>query len=348
MVKVSVLMPIYNTQKSHLKSAIESVLSQTYSNFEFIILNDGSSSGHIKDTVNFYNDSRIVYHENEKNEGISKARNKLIDIAQGQYLAVMDSDDIILPGRLATQVECLDNNPDVVICGTAFKRFGKIFKNNTIIYPQFDRKIKATLFFKCVMHHPSAMIRKDTLIKNNIRYHDDFVSIHDRKMYFDISGFGKLHNINKVLCLYRLHDKMLSRRERQRIVSEQKKLRAYWLSMMSANLSQHESETLDNFVVKGRCKIRNISTLNNINYVLTKLVAANNKTHYFPVQEFEEICGSYLIKRCKNAAVYGFVSSKILLTRTTLPIKGSNNAILKFINWIRPVNQDATLINYTN
>ena len=101
--KVSIIMPVYNTA-SFLKEAIESILSQTYSNFEFIIINDGSTDSS-KSIIESFNDPRIKVINNEHNIGIIATRNKGLTYAQGEYIACMDSDDISLPTRIEKQVK---------------------------------------------------------------------------------------------------------------------------------------------------------------------------------------------------------------------------------------------------
>ena len=110
MPKVSVLTPIYNTEPEHLRQAIESILNQTFTDFEFIILNDSPWNTEIEDIVLAYKDARIKYVKNDKNIGISKSRNKLLSLASGEYLAIFDHDDISLPTRLEKQVDFLDKN----------------------------------------------------------------------------------------------------------------------------------------------------------------------------------------------------------------------------------------------
>ena len=97
MPEVSVLMPVYNTRPEHLREAMESILAQTFTDFEFLILNDASSDPRVEEVVQSFSDPRIVYAVNEKNLGISGSRNRLLDMAKGEYLAVMDHDDISLP-----------------------------------------------------------------------------------------------------------------------------------------------------------------------------------------------------------------------------------------------------------
>lgn len=109
--KVSVLVPLYKTQESHLRAAIDSILNQTFGDFELLLLDDSPAGEDLAGIVHSYQDSRIRYVRNEINLGISASRNKLFDLAQGEYLAIMDHDDISLPQRLEKQVAYLDAPP---------------------------------------------------------------------------------------------------------------------------------------------------------------------------------------------------------------------------------------------
>ena len=114
--KVSVLMPIYNTKEEYLRTAIESILNQTYKDYEFLIYDDASNID-LQSIVMSYNDERIIYKKFEKNQGISKIRNELVKDSRGEYLAIMDHDDISLPERFEKQVKLLDNNPNIGVVG---------------------------------------------------------------------------------------------------------------------------------------------------------------------------------------------------------------------------------------
>ena len=113
---VSILMPAYNSER-FIGEAIDSILNQSYTNFELIIFDDGSSDGTRK-VIESYNDSRIVKVLSDKNYGVVKARNEMIDRAKGKYIALMDADDIADPTRLETQIEVLEAG-DCDICGSA-------------------------------------------------------------------------------------------------------------------------------------------------------------------------------------------------------------------------------------
>lgn len=125
MVKVSVLMPVYKTKEEYLREAISSILNQTFTDFEFLILDDCPDDDREK-IVKSYQDKRITYFKNEKNLGISASRNKLIDMAQGEYLAIFDHDDISMPTRLEKQVVYLDEHPEIGVVSSFIEKFPKI------------------------------------------------------------------------------------------------------------------------------------------------------------------------------------------------------------------------------
>ena len=122
MAKVSVVMPVYNTPDEVLKEAVESILNQTYKDFELLIINNGSCSD-IKTVIDKYSDNRIKYYEIKENRGVAAARNLGIEKMSGEYYAVMDSDDIASPDRLEKQVQIFEAEPDVLLCASWFKRF---------------------------------------------------------------------------------------------------------------------------------------------------------------------------------------------------------------------------------
>src|SRR5574344_1855820 len=117
MPKISVLLPIYNTKEEYLRTSIESILNQTYKDFELLILNDSPDNYKLDEIVKSYKDIRIRYFKNDKNLGNTESNNKLLKIAQCAYLAIMDHDDISLPTRFEKEVQFLDNNPDIGVIG---------------------------------------------------------------------------------------------------------------------------------------------------------------------------------------------------------------------------------------
>lgn len=202
--KVSVLTPVYNTKEVHLRECIESILSQTYLDFEFIILNDASSDKNVEEVVKSYNDSRIVYAVNEKNLGISKTRNRLLKMAKGEYLAIFDHDDISMPERLQVQVAYLDSHPEVGCVGSWAKIFGE--KERIYSVPEESSDIKKKLLKECCVIHSACMIRKSVLDRYFIQYEDNYSPAEDYALFCRLVGKTEFYNFQKSLILYRNHE----------------------------------------------------------------------------------------------------------------------------------------------
>lgn len=199
--KVSVLMPIYRTKEEYLREAIESVLAQTFADFEFLILDDCPEDDR-EQIVKSYKDKRIKYFKNERNLGITPSRNKLIDMAKGEYLAVFDHDDISLPERFAKEVAYLDENPEVGVVSCVVKQ---IVRNRLSKNPTNDHDIKLALMRTCAIQHSAAMIRKAVLIENKIRYEEEFSPSEDYALWCRLIPYTKFYNIPEVLFHYRDH-----------------------------------------------------------------------------------------------------------------------------------------------
>lgn len=204
MPKVSVLTPLYNTNQKFLKEMIESILNQTFDDFEFILLNDSPDNKEIKEVVLSYKDNRIIYVENEENLGISKSRNKLLELAKGEYIAIFDHDDISLPQRLEKQVNFLDKNPKVGIVGSNFKRFSNSRKSKN---PENNLDIKINLVVRgCIMTHSSVMIRKSLLTKNGIKWQEEYSPCEDYMLFAELIDKTMFYNIQEPLLIYRDHE----------------------------------------------------------------------------------------------------------------------------------------------
>ena len=218
MPKVSVLMPVYNTKDRYLRDAIDSILAQTFTDFELLIINDASTQKHVEAVVLSYKDPRIKYKANEANIGITHTRNKLLEWAAGEYLAVMDHDDISLPIRFMRQVEHLDAHPDVGVVSCCFERFRFKNKNGKIkIRLEHDADIRLALVGTCAVLHPASMLRKSVLIDNNIRYENEFTPAEDYALWCRLIPHTKFYNIPEVLFRYRCHSNNTSRVQKDKI-----------------------------------------------------------------------------------------------------------------------------------
>ena len=170
--KISVIMPNYNNEL-YLREAIESVLNQTFKDFEFIIVDDGSTDKSIE-IIQSYNDPRIKIFINEINKGVSYTKNVGLDAAKGEYIIILDSDDICHPERLEKQVKFMDKHPDIGVLGTLCLYFNK---DKTLYevdhFPSDPDFLKALLIYDCSIHQPTVIMRKDVLNRHNLRYDVD-------------------------------------------------------------------------------------------------------------------------------------------------------------------------------
>lgn len=200
--KVSVALPVYNTKEEYLRECIESILEQTFTNFECIIINDASTESHVERTILSYNDPRIRYYCNEKNMGISNVRNSLIEHSTGEYIAVTDHDDISVLDRFEKQVTFLDAYPDIGVVSGLLDFFPK---KEEILYPEYTFDIKTQLFFGCILPHPACMLRRSVLIQNNIRYEEQYSPAEDYMLWCRLMRYTQFYNIQEVLLRYRWH-----------------------------------------------------------------------------------------------------------------------------------------------
>lgn len=199
-------MPVYNAA-SFLKQAIESVLNQTYSNFEFIIINDGSTDDSLE-IIQSFNDPRIKLINNSHNLGIIKSRNIGLQAATGKFIANMDSDDISLPTRFEKQIAFFEKNPDTVLLGTRLALIDE--KNNEIgIWPEdysiiTEEDLRNTLPIINCLGQPTVMMRADVV--KAIGYNEKFLHNEDWGLWLEVlSGNGKIAKLPEVLLLYRQH-----------------------------------------------------------------------------------------------------------------------------------------------
>lgn len=209
MPKISVLMPAYNSEK-FIAEAIESILNQTFSDFELIIINDGSTDNTAKIIRQYAKqDSRIKFIDNKKNSGLIAVLNQGLDLCSAEYIARMDSDDISRPERFAKQVAYLDAHPDVAVVGGWHKEFGTAAHMDIHKYPH-NSAILDFIILNNPMSHPTAMIRTSVLREHKIYYDKRYIHAEDYDFWYQISKHAPLHNLQEVLLDYRCHGNNVS------------------------------------------------------------------------------------------------------------------------------------------
>ena len=209
-------MPVYNAEE-YLAEAIESILNQSFTDFELLIFNDASTDQSL-DIIKGYSDSRIHVIDCPVNEGIVKRLNDGIALAKGQYIARMDADDISLPLRFEIQIKLLDEHPEVGLCGTWHEYIGDL--KGVHKYPVTPRDIRLQLLFNTAFSHPTVMMRKSILTENELMYDEGFVPAEDYNLWVRILTRTQAANVPQVLLKYRVHGSSISmskkRKQQQR------------------------------------------------------------------------------------------------------------------------------------
>ena len=198
---VSILMPVYNTAP-YLKEAVDSILSQTFTDFELIVLND-CSPDNAEEILDPYNDPRIVRYQGERNAGLANILNVGLDMARGKYIARMDSDDISLPNRLEVQVNFLKSHPDIDLVSVGMQLFGT--KEDVWIREQNPEKVKINALFFSPVLHASSMWRKESFEKQGLRFRQEMVPAEDYDLWTRALLAGlRLANMPDILYKYRI------------------------------------------------------------------------------------------------------------------------------------------------
>lgn len=207
---ISVLMSVYNAEK-YLDEAIQSILSQTYKKFEFIIINDGSTDQSLEIIKKYKDKDERVILISRENKGLIASLNEGITKARGKYIARMDADDISLPFRIEKQLQVMEHDKNIVVCGSWINIFGESINEKVARYFEHDKQIKANLLVSCCFAHPSVMIRKNAFTNNNILYDERFKNAEDYYLWTQFAKVGKFYNIPEVLLNYRFLETSITR-----------------------------------------------------------------------------------------------------------------------------------------
>lgn len=208
---VSVVMPVYNAG-AFLQEAVKSILSQTYRNFEFIIIDDASEDDSWQILQNFtHKHNKIRIYRNSQNLGVSETVKKAIALARGNFLARMDADDIALPERLEKQVNYLLNHKETVAVGGQCLLMNK---NGNVVgeknFPTSFSDIYKYIYKFVPVQQPTLMIARHRLPKQFKYYRDGMDTAEEVELLFKLFKYGKVENLPDTVLMYRLHDKNTS------------------------------------------------------------------------------------------------------------------------------------------
>ena len=209
---ITVLMPVYNAAR-YLPQALESIISQTYRDFELLVINDGSTDDSERILASC-DDARLRVVKTS-NRGVSASLRLGMRLANGHYVARMDADDVALPNRLEVQKNLLDSNPEITVAHSLVDR---IDAEGRIVEPRYgelrnDVETKWTLLWQNAVFHPTVMLRADDLKRSRINYRKETRIAQDFELWNRVAMVGSFYMINDVLLQYRLHDEKVSRPE---------------------------------------------------------------------------------------------------------------------------------------
>ena len=205
---VTLVMPVYNAEK-FLREAIDSVIKQTYSNWELIAVNDNSKDDSLVILKEYQNiDSRIKVYSFDENQKPAIVRNFGITKAKGDYIGFIDADDICFEDRLEVQVNFLRNNATIDLCGGFWLRFGKNINYEQAYIKEHNEELKLAFIYENYIGNSTVLARKEVFLSNV--FNPEFVPMEDYELWTRIIMKHNLYNIQKPLVKYRLHDNNIS------------------------------------------------------------------------------------------------------------------------------------------
>jgi len=296
--KISVIMPVFNAFP-FLSESIQSILNQTFYEFELIILNDKSTDESLE-IINKFKaiDNRIVLIDKEQNVGPANLRNEGINIAKGDYIALMDADDIAMPSRFEKQFTFLKNNPEIGLCGTWFTFFGA--ESKTIKHSVDSDAIKVSFLHSCNIGNPTVMFKKEVL--GDLKFDNDYVPVEDYDLWSRLLAKTKFHNIPESLLNYRQHNTNISKTKIDNVNRSVRKVKINQLGHLEISNSDPKIDAYLNAVSlnKRLSPEEIIEAINTSKY----LISQNAKIKYFNQELFEKHINRVLIRSIRNAASY--------------------------------------------
>ena len=276
--KVSVLMPVYNAEQ-YLNEAIDSLLSQSFSDFELLAINDGSTDKS-EEIILSYADERVRYVKNEKNLGLVATLNKGLELIDTEYIIRMDADDISVPNRFEILVKYMENNPETGVYSSALERFGDevaIWKT-----PVENDAIKAGLLFGSSIGHAPCIMRTSLVKRHNIRYRDVHPHMEDYDLWFRIKDLTRFAATHEVLYRYRVANHNVTVTNSVTIIERKKKIFKWILGHL--NIDPTDEELLMHAGFGTRTLPATAVNIRKYKTWLEKLETANRQTTVFPQQ----------------------------------------------------------------
>ena len=298
--KITVFIPAYNREQ-YIGDAIDSILAQTFTNYEILLIDDGSTDGTVG-IMRSYADPRLRIIRNEKNLGIPKTRNKGIAHARGEYIAMLDSDDRAYPTRLEKQVAFMDRHPDFAQVGSWCRMMdsqGRPLKT-TKRQPILPDDIDAQLLFRCSLSNRSIMAR--TALLREFGYRNDYPRCQDYDLHVKLAKKYKLGNLPECLVYGRIHPEQITGQTLDLGDAKKREIVRGQLTELGVCFSETD---LDPHLTLSR--MRKLHFVPDIQYIqwaenwLLRLLEANQKTHRYSQKALESAVGEKWMRTCLTA-----------------------------------------------
>jgi glycosyltransferase involved in cell wall biosynthesis len=291
---VTVLMPVYNTA-AYLREAVESILNQTYRDFELLVINDGSTD-ESPALLESFSDPRIRIVHNPVNSGLIATLNRGMELAQGKYIVRMDSDDISLPERVEKQVQYMESHPETGISGTWARIMGT---DRMIRYEEPDAAIRIRHLYQIHLIHPSVIMRKELIERHSLRFDESFKHAEDFDFFTRASAHMKLANLPLPLLLYRQHAGSVSFQHREIQEQNTRKVLLMQFSRLGFTAREQELELYRRFAESDFSLSR--EAIRNLAAILQKMALCNRASHYLPEPDFRQFLCRKWYHICVNA-----------------------------------------------
>lgn len=322
MAKVTVLMPTYNVAP-YVKEAVESVLRQSYSDFELLVIDDCSTDGTL-DVVRGISDSRIHIVQNERNLGLADNLNRGLSLIKTELVSRMDGDDIAEPHWLQSEVAVLESHPEIGICGGGFERFGAV--STVVRLPEHPQEILANMLFECSIIVPT--FRMSLYRDKGLRYRSDAFPAEDYRFWADCLRVTKAYNVQDTLFHYRMHPKQICTSLSAKQKGKVEDVRRYMLELLGRNMTEDEKNYFLKTFVDGN--IANKQDWKKRNGFARELVALNRDEGHFEekslqrhihkriqIQLYNTVLDCFFNDGYKPSAYFRYLSSGLALK--TLP-----------------------------
>ncbi len=272
MPRVTVLMPTYNVAP-WVEETIQSVLQQTYRDFELLVVDDGSTDDTLE-RVRAIQDDRIRIAAFPDNVGLAENLNQGLELIDTELVARMDGDDIAEPDWLETGVHILDTMPEVGICSFGFQFFGT--KTSLVRFPEHNEDSKVQMLFGCTVIVP--VFRKSIFTDNHLRYLTETFPAEDYSLWARAYRVAKVYNVQRTLFHYRTHPTQISTARREAQIVKSNEVRLQMLEWLSPDFIDEEKRYfLDIFVP---CKIEKKQDIDSLKQFADLLVSRNTQGHY--------------------------------------------------------------------